>query len=166
MAPPADARASDGAVDDRGPPPPDAARPDAARPPPAADAAAGSDATFDAAPPPAPDATVPPPLPGWRLTWHDEFDAPAGTAPDPQKWTHDVGGDGWGNAQLEYDTDRVSNVSHDGEGNLVITARREAYRGSEYTSARIKTQGRFAQRYGRFEARIRLPIGQGMWPAF
>ena len=102
---------------------------------------------------------------GWTLVWSDEFDGPAGQLPDPANWTFDIGTD-WGNRQLEYDTGRPENVSFDGDGNLAITARRESYRGSAYTSGRIKTQGLFEQAYGRFEARIRLPTGQGIWPAF
>ncbi len=101
----------------------------------------------------------------WTLAWSDEFEGPAGQLPNPANWAFDVGTD-WGNAQLEYDTDRPENVSLDGEGNLAITARRESYLGSAYTSGRIKTQGLFEQAYGRFEARIRLPAGQGIWPAF
>lgn len=103
---------------------------------------------------------------GWRLTWRDEFDGAAGTPVDATRWVHDVGGHGWGNGQLEFDTDRVDNVRHDGEGHLAIVARREDFGGNAYTSGRIKTEGRFAQAYGRFEARIRLPVGQGIWPAF
>ena len=101
----------------------------------------------------------------WRLVWSDEFDGPAGQLPDPNNWAFDIGTD-WGNAQLEYDTDRPDNVSLDGNGNLAITARRESYLGSAYTSGRIKTQGLFEQAFGRFEARIQLPTGQGIWPAF
>jgi beta-glucanase (GH16 family) len=104
----------------------------------------------------------------YTLVWEDEFDGPEGDSPDPTKWGFDVGnGDnGWGNAQLEYDTARPENVSLDGQGNLRITAREESYNGFDYTSARIKTQGKFSQTYGRFEARIQLPLGQGLWPAF
>ena len=105
------------------------------------------------------------------LVWSDEFEAGAGAPVDPTKWKHDVGGGGWGNNQLEYDTSRVDNVSHDGAGNLVLTARRETFTGTdgrtrEYTSARINTSGRFEHAYGRFEARLRLPVGKGIWPAF
>ena len=103
--------------------------------------------------------------PSWTLAWSDEFDAAAGAPPDPANWKHDVGTD-WGNAQLEYDTDRPENASHDGEGNLVITARRESFGGRNFTSARLTTAGRHAFQYGRFEARMKLPRGQGMWPAF
>jgi beta-glucanase (GH16 family) len=99
------------------------------------------------------------------LTWQDEFDGPAGQAPDAAKWVHDVGTD-WGNNQLEYDTDRTTNVALDGQGHLTIAARREDYLGCAYTSGRINTSGRFQQTRGRFEARIKLPVGQGLWPAF
>jgi beta-glucanase (GH16 family) len=102
---------------------------------------------------------------GWELTWADEFDGPAGARPDSTRWRFDIGTD-WGNAQLEYDTDRVENVSLDGGGHLAITARQESYQNREYTSGRIHTGGRFSQRNGRFEARIRLPAGRGIWPAF
>lgn len=101
----------------------------------------------------------------WRLVWEDEFEGPAGQLPDPANWRFDIGTD-WGNAQLEYDTDRPENVSLNGEGQLAITARREPYMGREYTSGRIKTQDLFERTGGRFEARIRLPRGQGIWPAF
>jgi len=101
----------------------------------------------------------------WQLAWSDEFEGPAGAPPDPANWNHDVGTD-WGNAQLEYDTDRIENVSLDGSGHLAITARREPWLGRDYTSGRIQTNGHFAQAGGRFEARIRVPVGQGLWPAF
>lgn len=99
------------------------------------------------------------------LLWQDDFEGPAGQLPDPAKWVFDIG-TGWGNAQLEYDTDRPQNVALDGEGNLAIVARQEQYEGCAYTSGRIKTQSRFSRAYGRFEARIKLPVGQGLWPAF
>jgi beta-glucanase (GH16 family) len=106
----------------------------------------------------------------WKLSWQDEFDQPDGTRPDPTKWTYSLGGGGWGNHELESYTDRAENA-HIENGNLVITARREVFTGNDgiargYTSARIKTQGLFAQAYGRFEARIKIPQGQGIWPAF
>jgi beta-glucanase (GH16 family) len=107
------------------------------------------------------------------LTWSDEFDAAAGTPPDPAKWRYDIGGSGWGNNELQYYTDSTSNAAHDGSGNLVITARRENpagytchYGACEYTSARLLTSGTFTQAYGRFEARLKIPRGQGIWPAF
>ena len=102
----------------------------------------------------------------WELTWSDEFNGNANTSPDNTKWTYDIGNGGWGNAELEYYTNRADNVSTDGNGNLVITAKNESYGGSSYTSGRIKTQGLFSQAYGRFEARIKTPYGPGIWPAF
>ena len=114
-----------------------------------------------------PAATVPvaPPTTSTRLLWAEEFTGPAGSLPLSTHWTFDVGTD-WGNAQLEYDTARPVNVSLDGEGHLAITARREDYLGSQYTSGRITTRGLFSQTTGRFEARIRMPTGRGLWPAF
>ena len=106
----------------------------------------------------------------WKLTWSDEFNGPNGSSVDPSKWVVEVGGEGWGNQELEYYTSRKENVYiHDGK--LVIEARREDYTGADgvkknYTSARMKTAGKFSQAYGRFEARIKIPSGQGMWPAF
>lgn len=106
----------------------------------------------------------------WQLVWSDEFDGAAGVSPDAANWKFDIGvgpnNDGWGNSELEYYTDRPSNASMDGNGNLAITARRELYSGSAFTSARIKTIGLFDQAYGRFEARIKAPWGPGIWPAF
>lgn len=103
--------------------------------------------------------------PSGDLIWSDEFEGPAGQLPDPTKWQFDVGTD-WGNLQLEWDTDRPENVSLDGQGHLAITAREEEHEGQPYTSSRIKTKDLFEHTYGRFEARIKLPIGQGIWPAF
>jgi beta-glucanase (GH16 family) len=104
----------------------------------------------------------------WQLSWNDEFDGTAGTLPDATKWVFDIGtgNNGWGNNELEYYTNRPENISKDGKGNLVITAIKESYQGSSYTSARIKTIGLLEQQYGRFEARIKTPYGQGLWPAF
>lgn len=101
----------------------------------------------------------------WQLVWEDNFDGAAGQSPDSTKWTYDIGTD-WGNQQLEFDTDRPENVSTDGNGNLAIISRRESFAGSAFTSARITTQGLFEQAYGRFEARIKMPWGPGIWPAF
>ncbi|PJA74427.1 glycosyl hydrolase family 16 [bacterium CG_4_9_14_3_um_filter_65_15] len=105
------------------------------------------------------------PVPVYGLIWSDEFEGPAGQLPSSGKWIFDTGTD-WGNNQLEWDTDLPTNVSLDGQGNLAITARREEFSGQSYTSGRIKTKGLFERRYGRFEARIKLPVGQGIWPAF
>lgn len=109
-------------------------------------------------------------LPGrnYELVWSDEFNDSTGKSPDPTRWTYDIGtgNNGWGNAELQYYTNRPSNVKMDGIGNLVITARSESFSGSAFTSARIKTKGLFAQAYGRMEARIKTPTGPGIWPAF
>src|SRR6267143_4658602 len=107
---------------------------------------------------------------GYTLVWSDEFNGKNGSLPDASKWTYDIGGSGWGNHELEYYTNRRENERIK-DGKLVIMARQEAYAGPDgtkfnYTSARLKTQGLFSQAYGRFEARIKLPAGQGMWPAF
>jgi len=104
----------------------------------------------------------------WELVWSDEFTGTAGSAPDNAKWNLDIGtgANGWGNAELQYYTNRSSNIQLDGGGKLVITARSEAFGGVYFTSARIKTKGLFAQAYGRFEARIKTPTGPGIWPAF
>jgi beta-glucanase (GH16 family) len=106
----------------------------------------------------------------WTLTWSDEFSGANGSAPDPAKWGFDLGGGGWGNAELETYTSRPQNVVVK-DGNLVITALKETFTGTDgitrdYTSARLKTQGLFSQSGGRFEARMKLPVGQGLWPAF
>jgi beta-glucanase (GH16 family) len=118
--------------------------------------------------------------PGWRLAWSDEFDGPDGSDVDPSKWTHDVGNEGtagwgWGNGELEYYTPGARNAVVEG-GVLVITAATigaQAYSGCwygggscQYTSARINTMKSFSQAYGRFEARIQVPRGAGLWPAF
>jgi beta-glucanase (GH16 family) len=113
---------------------------------------------------------IPPPATGFTLAWSDEFNGADGSSPDASKWTYDTGGNGWGNNELEYYTNRTQNAQIKG-GDLVITAQKETYTGSDgvtrnYTSARLKTQGLFNQAYGRFEARIKIPAGQGMWPAF
>jgi len=116
--------------------------------------------------PPVDDELPPPPDATWQLTWHDEFDGAADSEPDPTRWGHDIGGGGWGNGQLEFNTDQLANAHLDGNGALVITALRQRYNESDYTSARLSTADHFTQQYGRFEARIRLPVGQGIWPAF
>jgi beta-glucanase (GH16 family) len=106
----------------------------------------------------------------WSMVWSDEFNAPNGTAIDSSKWTAEVGGGGWGNNELEYYTNRVDNAYHFG-GSLVIKAIKERYTGADnvtrdYTSARLITKNKFSATYGRFEARIKVPFGQGIWPAF
>jgi len=123
-------------------------------------AAAGQLAAPTPAPVPAP---APAPAPGsWVLDWSDEFD---GAALDRTRWVAETGGGGWGNQELQHYTARPENLRVEG-GNLVIEARREAYGGNAYTSARIKTAGLVERTYGRYEARIKVPKGQGMWAAF
>jgi len=110
----------------------------------------------------------------WMLVWSDEFDGVAGATFERAKWVADTGGAGWGNQEREFYTTRTENIALDGNGHLVITARAEPasspyscwYGHCSHTSARIKTKGLVTQAYGRFEARIRIPRGQGLWPAF
>lgn len=103
-----------------------------------------------------------------RLVFNDEFDGEAGNSINTDNWNFEIGNgvNGWGNQELQYYTDRPENVSLDGEGNMVITARREDFAGFPFTSARITTKDKFEQQYGRFEARIKMPGGRGIWPAF
>jgi beta-glucanase (GH16 family) len=96
--------------------------------------------------------------------WQQEFDGPAGAAPDASVWNHETGDHGWGNEELQNYTASRANSALDGQGNLVITARREA--DGSYTSARMTTKDRYEPEYGRIEARIQIPRGQGIWPAF
>jgi beta-glucanase (GH16 family) len=104
-----------------------------------------------------------------KLVMQDEFTKDG--APDNTIWGYDLGtgnsdtGAGWGNNELQSYTNRTENVKVE-NGYLLITAKKESVNGASYTSARLTTKGKFEQAYGRFEARIRLPYGQGMWPAF
>jgi len=100
-----------------------------------------------------------------NLVMQDEFDVDG--APNSAYWSYNIGtgSNGWGNNELQYYTDRPQNVVVE-DGMLKITARREAFMGSSYTSARILTKGKVEQKFGRIEARIKLPLGRGIWPAF
>jgi beta-glucanase (GH16 family) len=111
----------------------------------------------------------------WTLVWNDEFNSAAGTYPDASKWTYDLGNNnGWGNGELENYCKPGSNTApcvasqpnayQDGNGNLVIQARRDS--SGNWTSARLKTQGIYQFQYGRVEARMKLEVGDGLWPAF
>jgi len=105
------------------------------------------------------------PYGNWNIVWSDEFN---GGAMNPAVWTYDLGTGcpncGWGNNELEYYTNRVTNVYLAG-GLLHIAARKESLGGQNYTSARVKSQGLFSFKYGRLEWRARLPAGVGCWPA-
>jgi beta-glucanase (GH16 family) len=111
-----------------------------------------------------------------KLAWSDEFDGPEGAVPDRAKWQIMTGGNGHGNNELEYYTALPSNVALDGAGHLAITARRQTYSGGgftcDFTSGEIATRGGwkeaplYATAYGSIQASIKLPIGQGLWPAF
>lgn len=100
-----------------------------------------------------------------ELVWSDEFDLDG--APNSDYWSYDIGTgfNGWGNNELQYYTDRPENVVVQ-NGYLIITAKEESFQGSNYTSARLLTKGKIEQKHGRFEARMRLPSGKGLWPAF
>ncbi len=114
---------------------------------------------------------IPTPIPtpvaareGWELVWHDEFD---GKTINRSDWTFDLGGGGWGNGEAQIYTDRPENARLV-DGLLVIEARKEPndQGGFQFTSARLKTQGLKTFQYGRIEARMKVPPGAGMWPAF
>ena len=128
------------------------------------------DATDPSATPPTPTASQ---EPSWELVFADEFEGPAGDPPDPRWWTAEIGGDGWGNQELQYYTDDPTTAALDGEGHLVITATEGPQDGPwcwygrcEYLSARLSTQGKVEAEYGRIAVRAQLPVGEGMWPAF
>lgn len=105
---------------------------------------------------------------GYVLAWADEFDRPG--LPDSSRWGYDVGDGcpalcGWGNAELQYYTERRPENARVADGHLVIEARREPAGSRAYTSARLVTRGTGDWTYGRFEIRARLPAGRGTWPA-
>ena len=99
---------------------------------------------------------------GYKLVWSDEFD---GNSIDGSKWSHEIGGHGFGNNEYEFYTNRGEN-SYVADGVLHIRALKESYEGKDYTSARMVTKGKFELQYGYVEARIALPRGTGIWPAF
>lgn len=109
-----------------------------------------------------------------RLAFKDEFNGASGAGIDTSKWTAETGGGGWGNQEQQYYTNSTANAYLDGYGALVIKAVKLTpplnlscwYGPCQYTSARLITKGKFEQKYGRFEARIKIPRGQGIWPAF
>jgi uncharacterized protein (TIGR03437 family) len=111
---------------------------------------------------------------GWQLFWSDEFNGPANTPPDPTKWNYDIGGGGWGNGEQENYTNSIDNAFQDGSGNLVIRAIRDS--SGNFTSARLRSgvaalgtnsdTANLNWQFGKVEARIKLPFGPGVWPAF
>ncbi len=111
---------------------------------------------------------------GKKMAFKDEFNGPSGSGIDPAKWTAETGGGGWGNQELEYYTNSTENAFINGSGSLVIKAIKLNppltlscwYGPCQYTSARLITKGKFDLKFGRFEARIKIPQGQGIWPAF
>lgn len=114
----------------------------------------------------------------WSQVWSDEFDGPAGARIDSTKWSYETadgckeGICGWGNDEKEYYTDASENIALNGQGQLMIVARRAPagltcyYGPCLYTSAKVTTRGKMLVAPGRVEARIKLPAGQGLWPAF
>lgn len=98
-----------------------------------------------------------------ELLWSDEFDYTG--IPDSSSWIFETGGHGWGNNEKEFYLAGTGNAEVK-DGKLVISARKEEINGRGYTSARIMTKHRVTARYGRIEARMKLPYGQGIWPAF
>ncbi len=148
-----------------------------------------SSASPGALPTPSPAPVTPTPAPSipagpvsdpstWPLAWSDEFDGPAGAGPDPETWGRDLGDGsavglvGWGNNERQTYTDSPANAALDGKGHLVISVLGADgtlgcyYGPCEYTSARLLTKGRLEVQYGRIEARIKVPGGFGLWPAF
>lgn len=113
-----------------------------------------------------------PSVPGWKMIWNDEFDGADGSAIDPSKWQHEEGGHGFGNQELEFYTSDTKNSQLIGN-KLAITATRDGaaakscwYGQCQFTSARLVTSGKFTVKYGRIEARMKNPMGKGVWPAF
>jgi beta-glucanase (GH16 family) len=110
----------------------------------------------------------------WKLVWSDEFEGARNAAVDKAKWKLEVGGGGWGNNERQYYTKKNKNAYLDGAGSLVIEAKKTKrnqklscwYGRCEYTSARLVTKGKFDVTYGRIEARMKIPQGQGIWPAY
>ncbi len=99
----------------------------------------------------------------WKLVWSDEFNYNG--LPDSTKWNYDVGGDGWGNNELEYYTKKNWKNARVMNGNLIIELRKEKMENRNYTSARLITKGKGDWKYGKIEVRAKLPKGLGTWPA-
>lgn len=99
----------------------------------------------------------------WKLVWQDEFNYKG--LPDTSKWNYDVGGDGWGNNELQHYTANRKENARVKKGNLIIEARKEPFEKQGYTSARLITKGKGDWKYGKIEVRAKLPKGRGTWPA-
>ena len=121
-----------------------------------------SSSTVDQSAPPFTPPPPPPPGP-YQMVWSDEFDYTG--LPDSTKWNYDVGGNGWGNHELEYYTSKRTENARVENGNLIIEARKESWQGMNYTSARLLTKGKMSWQYGKIETRAKLPRGRGTWPA-
>lgn len=96
----------------------------------------------------------------YQLVWADEFDS---SAINTNVWNFETGGNGWGNHEKEYYQPNNATIE---DGNLVITAKKETVGNNGYTSSRMTTQGKKEFTYGKIEARIKMPVGMGLWPAF
>lgn len=112
--------------------------------------------------------------PGYTLTWQEEFDQPVGTPPNPASWSYDLGDTGWGNAELQNyvdDLEHAQVVADPAAENgaalqISLTYNGQGLSHGNFLSARLLTQGKVSFQYGYIEARLRLPLGQGVWPAF
>ena len=111
---------------------------------------------------------------GYRLGWSEEFKGPVGMPPDPARWGYDTGDNGWGNNELENyvrDTEHAHVVADPAASSgkalqMLVTSNGQGIARGNFQSARLLTRGKFAFQYGYIEARIRMPYGQGLWPAF
>lgn len=115
---------------------------------------------------------------GERILWTQSFNEKAGTKVDPKIWSYNIGAGGWGNNEQQYYTNKAANISTDGKGSLVIKAikvipddPRTAYISNwcidcVYSSARVMTKDKIGFKYGSISARMQVPEGVGMWPAF
>src|SRR5690349_16795659 len=99
----------------------------------------------------------------WKQVWADEFEYSG--LPDSTKWGYDVGGDGWGNNELQYYTKADTNNAVVKNGELIITARKQQYDSNSYTSTRLISKHKGDWLYGKIEVKAKLPAGKGMWPA-
>lgn len=99
----------------------------------------------------------------WVLVWSDEFNNSG--LPDDRKWSYDVGGDGWGNNELQYYTAKRTENARIEDTALIIETRKESYSGKNYTSARLVSKNKGDWLYGKVEVRAKLPSGKGTWPA-